>query len=717
MSRVARICCLLFIVLSVSRVNAQSPIPIAEIASADEIIRIHSGIEALEDAGHNISLEGALKSGNYRVMPNGVPNKNYTSSAYWFRFKVRNETNLSHFILKLANPALDSVDYYEQLGPDSFRRYSTGLSVSFYHREHLSSDYLFSVSLQPHAEKYIYLHLYTNTELMLPLSIGADPVMLAADKYKDIFWGIYMGIMLAMILYNCFVFSTTKDNSYLFYVLYMLTVVITQITVSGYAFQLLWPGILPLAKYSRIYTTVLAGITSIMFIRQFVKVKAFLPRVNKILTWLIVLYSIGAAICFIVSYQAGANIIDMVAGMLSIAMLAIAFTISRKGYRPAIFFFIAWIVFLIGVFIFIFKNFGILPYNNFTVYTMPVGSAMEALLLSFALADRINILKKRAEEAHTKEMLAVRQNERIVQEQNVMLENKVNERTSALTLSNASLSKTLVELKEPQLHLVESEKMASLGLLTAGIAHEINNPINFATSNIVPLNRDVRALAETVSELERIMQLGITDTEKKKMVAAYKDDIDFDYLKDEIKQLLDGIEDGVTRTAEIVKVLRLFSRLDEGDLKYVDINQGLDSTLIFIQNRFGSIIRLDKKYGSLPQVECYPGKLNQVFLNTILNAIDAVKTKFNGSEGGVITITTAMEDKNVVIKIADNGIGMDDDIATRIFEPFFTTKKVGEGVGLGLSIAINTVKQHQGQIQFHSQPGIGTEFSIMLPIA
>ena len=207
----------LFIVLCcVCRANAQVSTPVTKLSSAVEILRIHSGIEALEDPYHIISPDSAFKSLSFKELPAGVPNKNYTSSAYWFRIRVKNETELSHFILKLANPALDSVDFYEQAGADSFRRFRTGQSVSFDHREYLSSDYLFSVSLLPQAEKYIYFRIYTNTELMLPLSIGSETAINDADKYNDIFWGIYMGIMLAMILYNCFVFSTTRDNSYLF---------------------------------------------------------------------------------------------------------------------------------------------------------------------------------------------------------------------------------------------------------------------------------------------------------------------------------------------------------------------------------------------------------------------------------------------------------------------------------------------------------------------
>jgi len=611
---------------------------------------------------------------------------------------------------------MDSIDYYEQVGADSFRRYKTGESMPFSQREYLSSDYLFSVDLSPHAEKYIYLRACTSEALLLPLSIGTSTAVFRADKYKDIFWGMYIGLMLAMLLYNCFVYITTKDNNYLYYILYVLTVVITQITISGYGSQLLWPRSLLVARYSALLNPAIVGIAAIEFIRHFLNTKMQLPKTDKLLNLFIALYAISAILVFAGRYSIALNIIDVIAALLSLVMLATGVVMSRRGYRPAVFFLVAWIVFLIGVFIFVFKNFGILPYNNFTVYTMPVGSALEVILLSFALADKINMLKKEVEVSQAKELTALQENERIIQEQNVLLEGKVNERTVELKLSNDGLNKALVELKNAQAQLVESEKMASLGLLTAGIAHEINNPINFVTSQIKPLGRDVQMLMETITGMDKIMEEGTSVTGIQRQAEEYRNDIDLDYLKMEISQLLNGIGEGAHRTAKIVKGLRIFSSLDENDLKKANINEGLDATLAITGNLLDKSITLEKKYAKLPLAECYPGNVNQVFLNIITNAIYAIRKKFGNTTGGLLTITTHPEDGNILIKIADNGTGMDERTKNRLFEPFFTTKDVGEGTGLGLSIAFNIMNSHNGKIEVHSEIGMGTEFIIKLPI-
>ena len=311
---------------------------------------------------------------------------------------------------------------------------------------------------------------------------------------------------------------------------------------------------------------------------------------------------------------------------------------------------------------------------------------------------------------------ALQENVRIVREQNVILDQKVAERTVALELANKDLNKALVDLKEAESQLVDSEKMASLGQLTAGIAHEINNPINFVTSNVKPLSRDVKILLKAISSLESLAVEDSNIEAKIKKIELLKADWDFDYLTMEIDQLLSGITDGATRTAEIVKGLRIFSRLDEDDLKKANLNEGLDATLIIINNLLNNSIKVVKKYCNLPLVECYPGKLNQVFLNILTNAIYAIKKKHGENNGGEIILSTAVENGFVFVSITDNGTGMDENTKRRLFEPFFTTKDVGEGTGLGLSIAYNTINKHGGQIIVNSELGKGTEFIIKLPL-
>jgi hypothetical protein len=403
-------------------------------------------------------------------------------------------------------------------------------------------------------------------------------------------------------------------------------------------------------------------------------------------------------------------------GSLAIIVYVTAVNIASKGYRPAKFFTFAWTVFIASVVIFVLRNFNVLPFNKFTYYALQIGSAVEVVLLSFALADKINIFRREKEESQAQTVAALQENDRIVREQNVMLEARVNERTAELKIAYEDLSHAMNDLKDAQSQLVESEKMASLGQLTAGIAHEINNPINFVTSNVKPLDRDVNMLLQAIESIETILAGDESTAEKQRQIEEYKNDIEFDELKDEIGMLLKGIKDGADRTAKIVKGLRIFSRLDEDDLKKADINEGIDSTLVIANNLIGSNIKVVRHFGNLPLLECFPGKLNQVFLNIISNGVYAVHKKFDGKEGGVLTITTQADENNMIITIADNGTGMDEATKKRVFEPFFTTKDVGEGTGLGLSIVYKTITKHNGKIQVNTQPGIGTEFILTLPL-
>lgn len=245
-----------------------------------------------------------------------------------------------------------------------------------------------------------------------------------------------------------------------------------------------------------------------------------------------------------------------------------------------------------------------------------------------------------------------------------------------------------VELKAAQTQLVESEKMASLGQLTAGIAHEINNPVTFIASSIGPLRRDLRdyeALGGQGPEAEE--------------------------LRVEIRSLLDSIEMGARRTSEIVKSLRVFSRLDEGSIKSADLIAGLESTLTLLSSRVRGHVEIVKDFEAIPYVECRAGQINQVFMNLITNALDALE----GIERATITIKVMQPDEDHVrVRIADNGPGIPEHIRSRIFEPFFTTKDVGKGTGLGLSISYGIIERHGGRIEVTNDGG--AVFTISLPI-
>jgi signal transduction histidine kinase len=295
------------------------------------------------------------------------------------------------------------------------------------------------------------------------------------------------------------------------------------------------------------------------------------------------------------------------------------------------------------------------------------------------------------------------------------LDMKVQERTAQvmqqkqeIEVINKELRKTLEDLKQAQTQLVQSEKMASLGQLVAGIAHEINNPVNFISAGVESLSTNIEEIRQVMEIYHKVTPDNVK--ERLKEIDELKEKLEYKEAIREINKLIESIKNGTKRTTEIVRGLRTFSRLDEDILKMADIHEGIDSTLILLHNKYKNRIEVIKDYGDIPQIECYPGQLNQVFMNLLSNAVDAIDDK------GTITISTSLSDNLIKISIKDTGQGIPENIREKIFDPFFTTKGVGKGTGLGLSISQSIIEKHKGTITYRSESGKGTEFIIVLPV-
>jgi signal transduction histidine kinase len=550
----------------------------------------------------------------------------------------------------------------------------------------------------------------------VPIQVGVEDEIISEMVTTEMFFGFYAGLLIAMIVYNLFIFLTVKDKSYLFYVVYIIFICINQLTLCGFTSKYLWPDSEWMALQSVNLTSCLGSINAILFMQVFLQVKTNLPRQNPILNVLISLFVIVIFVSILGFIHTSFQIMQLITLVGSVYMLFIGYKISQNGYRPARFYMYAWSILLLGVIIFVLKDFEIIPYNDFTAYTVQYASGVEVVLLSFALGDRINILEKEKQESRAQAILVLEENERIIREQNIILESKVKERTSELQSANKELNRTLKNLKEAQAQLVHSEKMASLGQLTAGIAHEINNPINFVTSSINPLKRDLDFINQIITSAEAFLQ----EDDKQKRIQNMEtllEDMDYTYLVEEINMLLQGIQEGSTRTSEIVKSLKNFSRLDETDIKKANIIEGIESTLLLLNSSISDAkIQIKKQFNPIPNTTCQPGKLNQVYMNILNNAIYAVKANTQRKEIGIITINTKEENNSILIEIKDNGIGMSAKTKEKLFEPFFTTKDVGEGTGLGLSIVYSIIESHEGKIEVDSELEVGTTFTITLPI-
>jgi signal transduction histidine kinase len=284
---------------------------------------------------------------------------------------------------------------------------------------------------------------------------------------------------------------------------------------------------------------------------------------------------------------------------------------------------------------------------------------------------------------------------------------------------NRILEKALDELKMAQQVLVQSEKMAALGVLVAGIAHEINNPVNFIKTSTTSLEKDIEdicRLLETYDECE----IECPTKACLAKISGVKKDIDFPVLTHEIPQMVSNILEGVRRTEEIVNSLRSYSRLDGAGKQVLDIRELINAALSILKTRYAKKIQVIREFKNVPSVSVHPGKMIQVFINIIGNAIDALERTETDREKK-ITITTEACTINgsgwIKTDIKDNGPGIPGSILSRIFDPFFTTKDVGKGTGLGLSISIGIIKEHKGTIEVESGENIGASFSLMLPIA
>jgi len=281
------------------------------------------------------------------------------------------------------------------------------------------------------------------------------------------------------------------------------------------------------------------------------------------------------------------------------------------------------------------------------------------------------------------------------------------------------LERTLAEqnrsLREAQSALVQSEKLASLGQLAAGVAHEINNPIAYVTNNLAVLRRDVPAAMEVLAIYraahERLAEVA---PEVAAVAARREEEIDLPYILENLDRQFATSLEGLQRVRDIVRNLRDFARLDEADLKEADLNAGLLSTLEILHHELKQKeIRLTTRFGELPPVLCHPGKLNQVFLNLLVNAVQA------SEPGGAVEVRTAPEGPGagVIVEVEDRGAGILPEHLPRIFDPFFTTKPVGQGTGLGLSVSYGIVRDHGGTIQVESEPGRGSVFQVRLPVS
>lgn len=663
----------------------------------------------LEDPGRSYTIENITKSTAFKVCRTSLPTLKVSNPVIWLKLVLHNKTTQPYIPISINASVIDHFDLYL-------------IGIISGHIAHLSAPRnnkgnllpranVINCTILPDSVRTIYLRIESNVPNIIPIEFsGADKYF---EKYsaKNIAFGIFMGIVIVMAFYNLLLYLIVKDISYLYYVFYIILLGLAQALTRSYGYNLTSPSLYN--NYLIPFSRILFWLAILLFIIEFLQLKQQNSRIYKFVIGLGILFTTPILFIITKNLTIAYDLIAFLASLGCISLLAIGFYKYNKGYKPAKFFMFGWCLFLLSILVSVARSKGYVPYNDFTADIVLLTSTIELVLFSLALADKINFYRDQNVGSQSLALRIARENERLITEQNIMLESKVVERTRELLESNRSLTRLIENLQEAQSQLIETEKMASLGQLTAGIAHEINNPINFVKSNVKPLKLDLDELF-TLLDMYSVLEKMPGNDERCHEVIEYKEKINLDYIKNEINELLNGIEDGATRTAEIIQSLRAFSRTDEVELKLTDINKAILNTLVILRSSIPYYIEIRPVLNKLPLLNCYPGKINQVLMNIIQNGIQAIVEKTeHGSES--ITITTKDYPENITIEIVDTGVGMTDKVKQKIFDPFFTTKEVGEGTGLGLSIVFGIIEKHHGHIGVISEPGKGAGFLIMLP--
>ncbi|MBO6516431.1 MAG: GHKL domain-containing protein [Bacteroidia bacterium] len=676
--------------------------------------KISQSAEYYIDTTDALSALDVVKK-EFTVNEKEIINLDIVEHDVWVKVAVENLSETGRFTLTIDNANIDEVTFYEVSNGAIQNQQTNGDLVPYEESDRVWQDPfpVFNFDIEKDAEKLFLFKIKNREPLVVPIGMGTQESVLTKIRMRDLFFALYSGIMLVMLFYNFFIFFSLRNQIYLKYVLYILLVYLTQSIFQGYAFKYFWPNSPLFNNYASLVLPSLTVVTGLIFIYDFLNVRRITPRARILFVVFIGASGLAILLSLLSQFQLNFYIGQPAAALSAIFIVVLSVIHILKGNRQGFFLLIAWSAFFLGVILFILKNFSVIPSSFITNYGMTVGSAIETVLLSFALAARINTLKKQREESQRLMLMEVKKNNDLTRNQNLVLEEKVHQRTLELEVMNSDLQETLSNLKSTQGHLIEAEKMASLGHLTAGIAHEINNPINYVSSNVEPLRQDLGDILTILNDYKDIAQNG--DNEELKKLLDKEKDMDLDYSIQEMKDLLNGIEEGAKRTSEIVTGLKNFSRTDEDEAQSADVNNGLRSTITILKSELKGIeTTLD--LGSVPHIKCYLGKLNQVFMNLIDNAIDAIKEKFPESDEGKLIVRSEHVDNKVVITIQDNGCGMPEEVSKNIFDPFYTTKDVGKGTGLGLSITYGIMEKHNGTISVDSTIGEGSTFTIELPI-
>jgi signal transduction histidine kinase len=617
----------------------------------------------LEDASLQLTIDDVISDSlqsKFKANSQKAINFSSTASAYWLKFNVTNTTS-EDFYLNVGSAYIDAISLYEFDETNTLiSTRQTGDDLPFYTREIEVGNYLFALDLEKGNNRTYYLRVKSDQPLFFLLRVGTLKSFIAYEHDLDFLQGIYFGVMLLIFLYNLFLYFSTREKIYLYYIAYVFSITWFMASVFGYFFEYFWPNTPSINKLV-VISSGLTMITATLFTQKFLNTKEADPKMHK---GSMVFLVLGVLVCILVPLGFKIESLKIAQGgllIMAIYFLVLGIRFRLKGYRPANYYLLAWGALILGIFFAILESLNITRVMSY-LNAMQIGSALEVVLLSFALGDRINMYKKEKEDAQLEALNAARENERLIQEQNVLLEKKVKERTAEVAIQNEKL----IELNK------EKDMLINMA------AHDLRTPLTHIRLLVQLI--DVTSLELTSNQKSYLEEIDNSASRLTQMIGRI---LNLHALETNQVKLKKEVVDLVELVNYVIKCFRLSS--EEKEIKVTtNIEPG------------NHLIEVDKSY------------MIQVLENLLSNAI-----KFSERGTQVKFYVKTVDDKTHVI-IEDQGPGISEEDQKKLFGRFqklSAQPTAGEtSIGLGLSIVKKYIESMEGEIVCVSKLGVGTKF-------
>ncbi len=668
-------------------------LPVVTLASAAEQVQLTNEqlryplaqqMMYFADPDGKLQFQDAIESRQYQAIHSKEPNFGFTKDTYWFRVEIINQSARSNeWYLESQYALLDYIDAWLVYPDHRVVPYHSGDMLPFDQRSIPHRNPIFSLHLAKGERVTVYLRAKSAGSVQVRMVLWHPQALLERDHKDQIIFGLFYGILLSMFLYNLIIYLAIRDLSYFHYLHYLVSYAILQLTINGLAFEYLWPQ-LPVWGNTALPIFVYLSLVGMMeFSRSFMDMKSSQPRINWLFRNFSCLFLFLVPCAFFLPYALQVKICVLSTIIIPLLIFYSSAIALRLKVRQAKYFLLAWSALLVGVMLFALASISLLPMIFITEYGFQIGSALEVVLLSAALVNRMQSLKD--------------ENQRIQREATETLEQRVKVRTQKLEEANQELEQAFTSLSNMQQDLIRSEKMAALGSLVGGIAHELNTPIG----NSITMGSSL--LTETNLMLAEVQ----TGQVRLQTAQTHLEDISMG-----IEVLMRNLE----RAAELVSSFKQVAVDRATDqVRKFDVKHALEEIVLTLWPLIrGTPYRLELDLADDIEIESYPGPLGQIITNFVNNAI---LHGFDGRSHGCMYLSThTVAPDKVEITFSDDGKGMDATHLKRIFEPFFTTRLGQGGSGLGMHIVYNLVTGRlQGQIDVQSEPDHGTTLTLLLP--